>query len=1165
MELQNGSPLTNRIDGKYVPRPPLFPTMSSEESARSPKARFQAFMAPSNVEYSTQRFASSASKVVGNSSQTPPFLDKRTISSPILQTPTEELPPPSPMHHISNQYQPADNRRTLTSHANSSKSFIAEQISSSMKYASTSSSDNEKNYNASKTVAGIIDKAGSAEAAVEQLLKEKQVAAARSEQLWQLVEKQRTMILGLNKDLELALQDKEKYWKRLKDQSASVKTTSESSQSQRWSSELQQLESQSPVGQSKLLPNGLTRLATTAESSNASPRQLGLPLTPESAESMDRLTQVSPRHKAENTSQRVSGQQISSPRLRRAVSDLSITTSTGPSPIKLMNNMSTITVEKARKAPPKPLNLSQTQKVDIAVAVKEAIIDSESEYSDIDDSDESSLGDRGRRPTREEDDRKRETTVPEEEKELRSRSGKLKSIKPEVETLDKKINFPVEIQTTSYRGVDLPAGLSNGVGLPSSPRAPLLGGLQSPMPPSMGSIGSLLKVGDRPIPHRVVTAPLMSPGLPATPRPGDRPVNAPQPRLPIKAVKSMAVLPSHHSASGLPFSPTSQQFLPSRHPPLPSPLVGVQAYNQPRMMPPPSAVLEEPTNDNAKDANTTSLEEIGVIYQGFTSENYPKLLLPPNALPMIDVKVQSCRLMPLQPCRNISKESEEDTPFTLGVYSRANGRQLRMVEKTLYVLSTLDQALKLASASSLKPPEKSLFNGQSPAKIDARRNALNSYFQDLLDTAMGEKTALMICRFLSMDILPPSGPESTRVPYYAVVCPSGSARQNKQGYLSKKGKSFGGWKARYFVIADKEIQYYDGIGGDLSGSISLIDAQIARQTSTSTEDAEYRHAFMILEPKRKDASTINRHILCAETDDERDEWIDALLPFTEISENDESVIVVAPTETRFLAPLKNTVEGKTAKMGSRPGPEKKRLPLLQTVSYDSTHPAESPHFGGNSARVSWSPTSTDNASDSSSLLGRPNQANIQAAQAMPVKNSPSMARKKRSIFGFRTKVVEDCVPTVPIMTKQSYDVTNLPIQQTSMVRGVFGIPLAEAAEYHSPNGIDVALPAPVYRCIEYLEQKHATKEEGIFRLSGSNSTVKALKERFNTEGDVRLLDGQHYDVHAVASVLKMYLRELPESVLTRKLHLDFLRIIGELVYPLKITGGAHTNIANRCA
>lgn len=100
----------------------------------------------------------------------------------------------------------------------------------------------------------------------------------------------------------------------------------------------------------------------------------------------------------------------------------------------------------------------------------------------------------------------------------------------------------------------------------------------------------------------------------------------------------------------------------------------------------------------------------------------------------------------------------------------------------------------------------------------------------------------------------------------------------------------------------------------------------------------------------------------------------------------------------------------------------------------------------------------------------------------------------------------------------------------------------------APFDVNVELPAVVYRCLEYLRAKGAELEEGIFRLSGSNVVVNALRERFNTEGDVDFLAGdQYYDVHAVASLFKQYLRELPSTVLTRDLHIEFLRVLGKYI------------------
>ncbi|KAJ3007872.1 hypothetical protein NUW54_g3377 [Trametes sanguinea] len=107
-------------------------------------------------------------------------------------------------------------------------------------------------------------------------------------------------------------------------------------------------------------------------------------------------------------------------------------------------------------------------------------------------------------------------------------------------------------------------------------------------------------------------------------------------------------------------------------------------------------------------------------------------------------------------------------------------------------------------------------------------------------------------------------------------------------------------------------------------------------------------------------------------------------------------------------------------------------------------------------------------------------------------------------------------------------------------RPVFGVSLEDS--------LDVAqiasLPAIVFRCIQYLEVKKAEQEEGIYRLSGSTAVIKSLKDRFNAEGDVDLLASDEYwDPHAIAGLLKTFLRELPASILTRDLHLRFLSVI----------------------
>ena len=51
--------------------------------------------------------------------------------------------------------------------------------------------------------------------------------------------------------------------------------------------------------------------------------------------------------------------------------------------------------------------------------------------------------------------------------------------------------------------------------------------------------------------------------------------------------------------------------------------------------------------------------------------------------------------------------------------------------------------------------------------------------------------------------------------------------------------------------------------------------------------------------------------------------------------------------------------------------------------------------------------------------------------------------------------------------------------------------------------------------------------------------------RNRSEGDVDLLASDEYwDPHAIAGLLKTFMRELPASILTRELHTRFLSVIG---------------------
>ncbi|XP_038058357.1 ralA-binding protein 1-like isoform X2 [Patiria miniata] len=117
--------------------------------------------------------------------------------------------------------------------------------------------------------------------------------------------------------------------------------------------------------------------------------------------------------------------------------------------------------------------------------------------------------------------------------------------------------------------------------------------------------------------------------------------------------------------------------------------------------------------------------------------------------------------------------------------------------------------------------------------------------------------------------------------------------------------------------------------------------------------------------------------------------------------------------------------------------------------------------------------------------------------------------------------------------KKAHTISTVPATkpaQSVEVKPVFGIPLAEAVE-HSKMYDGIELPKIVRECIDFIEE-HGMSHAGIYRLSGVKSKVELLRGCYNRNEEVDLR-GQ--DPNNVSSLLKQYLRELPEPPLTKTL------------------------------
>ncbi|KAI5866817.1 RhoGAP-domain-containing protein [Durotheca rogersii] len=1016
-------------------------------------------------------------------------------------------------------------------------------------------------------VANLIRAAGSPEAVIQYLLKEKQSQSQQNAQLWRLVDKQRAMILGLNKDLERALKDKEKYRKKLKEVMAAHDERRRLDAVQLNPPKIPRVNVNAPREQETETPASPSNL--DSDSMKHSPIDVSLapyPITPPADQGNSGLPSVvgellDPSHAMPKASEhaldhfdreeedRVAEEaKMASETPRELPINFSLPPSRShpsepprmppPKPPTAHPPVGSVTeatqqvdhsksqfsppsAPPPRKPPPAPLQLNKESKV-LASISPEDDNDSDSDYDSLLEVDELPLPEkRGRRRTREEDDKEREILAL-KEAEARSLSKKSKK--------GSQKGTPVSAASEPAKN-----------GGPPTLRTP---GTQ----PALGSdkiSASLAEVMDDIDPREIILPPppkLMSPGLPASPRP-----------MPSRTLMPSPLgSPRIAGAGPMPLSP--------------------RAPRQPIPLPPNTPAANHPSTQLNSTALGDSPAERTEVYRGFVTDEYPDLLLPPNALLSVEVRVASSRMKPSRASLLSLTQLEEDPVFTLAIISRTEGVELWRVEKDSTSLAKLDQRMKQCASFTAKTPDRSLFSGHSPAKLDARRIVLDRYLDELLNTPLDTQVALELCRYLSTNALPPNDDEAPTAnePSSAtsILKKGPGGRPFKNGYLTKRGKNFGGWKARFFVLDGPQLKYYEAPGGAHLGTIKLQSAQIGKQSQTNDGspatgpngdelDNQYRHAFLVLEPKKKDSSSHVKHVLCAESDLERDQWVDALLRWIDYRDGNEEESQPSAAHDRHHAGGTTNSNGANSKkkphgQGKHAGQRSSSQDGLIGVSYDSAKQGHTPE-GAPRHRKPATPEPQDRTNGPAYTISAPKDPQpipdssswgSKASLAPPGPTPEEKKQRKRSFFGFGPRTRSSTDDQDPLYGSSNGGVTNsVQLEQRGPIRQVFGAPLAEAVRFNGPLDANVPLPAVVYRCIQYLDAKNAIREEGIFRLSGSNVVIKQLRERFNNESDVNLLtDNTYYDIHAVASLLKLYLRELPTTILTRDLHMKFVEV-----------------------
>uniref|UniRef100_A0A7M4FKU1 Myosin IXB n=1 Tax=Crocodylus porosus TaxID=8502 RepID=A0A7M4FKU1_CROPO len=85
-----------------------------------------------------------------------------------------------------------------------------------------------------------------------------------------------------------------------------------------------------------------------------------------------------------------------------------------------------------------------------------------------------------------------------------------------------------------------------------------------------------------------------------------------------------------------------------------------------------------------------------------------------------------------------------------------------------------------------------------------------------------------------------------------------------------------------------------------------------------------------------------------------------------------------------------------------------------------------------------------------------------------------------------------------------------------------------------------SVPVVLEKLLEYVEM-HGLYTEGIYRKSGSANRIKELKQLL--ESDPNSVKLENFPIHTITGILKQWLRELPDPLMTFAQYSDFLRAV----------------------
>lgn len=166
--------------------------------------------------------------------------------------------------------------------------------------------------------------------------------------------------------------------------------------------------------------------------------------------------------------------------------------------------------------------------------------------------------------------------------------------------------------------------------------------------------------------------------------------------------------------------------------------------------------------------------------------------------------------------------------------------------------------------------------------------------------------------------------------------------------------------------------------------------------------------------------------------------------------------------------------------------------------------------------------------------GRP----LETSSTQPTMPSPPVASTSVNDLSSPASATPTPATVAPPVIEVT-DMTSAPPSQRSPTRSapVYGTALEDLLDQEEGT-----VPRVVYQCVQAIDN-FGLEVEGIYRTNGNSVQVQEIKREFDTDSaavDLLRPNAVVNDIHSVASALKQYFRELPDPLLTREFHREFI-------------------------